>query len=792
MVNRAALRAILLATSCLMPLGAHAQSAATGTGGATGDNSQIVTHGEGEFDVLGQWGKNADQAGRYDGFTNSGVDFLGQFDVTGRPVQGSNSTWYYNATGTNLMFQTGSRLGSGVGDGGNYTAHTLNNIMPGGELSFDLGQQGTWASSFDYDVISYTGNVIDSFYTVNGGNATINNGLQKWGGSTGGATPLNKAFYTTGVLAGTNALQPVQTGTRRDIFGGDFKYYDGSWTFTGAMRHEHKEGSMEESFDGPWGGTPFALPVDYTTDRYDAKASYATAVNQAVFQYTFSNFQDGNLYVNLPYPFSNTAAPFQESAAYSTPPSNSAHYLTIQLATNAVPKTRLNGNLRLGLEVQDDTFAPDTADPNPPIGNLNTAYQGTSHSSPDDIARVIQGRFSADTHPFERVDANVFYGLDGRLVTLNQNQVYTGGTGGSSDTSFTSSNFVVPQNWFKQNTGAELGYRLIPEDNTRITVGYRYDVVDRSNAQVGRSHTDTETAAISSSIGPQIDGRLSYQHAERSGVVNYFNTWSSLAGSATPSYDYSVAYYQAPMTSDGVKLTLDYTPIMEVTTGMFLQFKNDNYNYPAATALANGTPPLSGTGEGIKQDYNFTVGPDVTYRPTESVNVHAFYTYERIYFNNFGNGACATSNTGTCAGSVGYFQNQYTSAVHTVGLNGDWKVTEKLKLNAEYTVAYGSVMFGEYNGVFVSSPSNSYQNVTSYPDINSLMNNFKVTASYDVMPNVTFLVQGAWTYYRDNNFYDTAGPIQGAGTTAVSYLTPGYDSPNYSIAAIMTGVRVKF
>ena len=33
------------------------------------------------------------------------------------------------------------------------------------------------------------------------------------------------------------------------------------------------------------------------------------------------------------------------------------------LATNAIPNTRINLNARVGVEKQDDTFPPNTADP---------------------------------------------------------------------------------------------------------------------------------------------------------------------------------------------------------------------------------------------------------------------------------------------------------------------------------------------------------------------------------------------------------------------------------------------
>jgi len=67
----------------------------------------------------------------------------------------------------------------------------------------------------------------------------------------GVARPQTKAgsvtAFTVGGLGATGAMQQFQTGTRRDIIGGDFKYILDNWTFTGAFRHEHKEGSMEQA-----------------------------------------------------------------------------------------------------------------------------------------------------------------------------------------------------------------------------------------------------------------------------------------------------------------------------------------------------------------------------------------------------------------------------------------------------------------------------------------------------------------------------------------------------------------
>jgi MtrB/PioB family decaheme-associated outer membrane protein len=785
MLNRNTLKAVLVATTCLAPLAAFAEDGVVSSGG---------TRYEVGIGVMGVVGKNPEQAGRYTGLNTTGVDLLGEFDVQKRPIWSSDGTWYYDASGDNLVFQTGSGLD-------NFSSSTSNNVVNNGSVNLSFGKQGTFEGRIYYDAITYTGNVINSLYTVNGGQGTLNSPLMAWGGATDGSnvgakfkTDYNNIFNPDL----NNAMQPFQTGTRRDIFGGNFKYIYGDWTFTGAVRHEHKFGSMEESFgvsagtsstgtvpskDRLWPGMAFALPIDYTTDRYDVALAYATPLNQASLQYTFSRFQDGNNFINLPYPYASTITPFRLSAAYSTPPSNDAHYLTLMAATNMVPKTRINLNLRGGLEIQDDMFPPNTADPNPAgalgLSNLNANLQGTTANSLDDVAKVLQGKISVDTHPIANLEANAYYGFDGRWVSLNQHDVFGNTSGG--DSAFTSSNSVIPQEWFKQNVGVQVGYRIMPQYNTKLTAGYRFDAVNRSNAQVGTSTTNTEWIALSSAVGPQVYGRLSYEHGDRSGVLNYLAPWVNMD---SDSDQFSGSYYQAPMTSDTVKLMADYQPMENLSTSLFLQFRNENFDYPAVPGVT--------VGSGITHDYNLTVGPSIDYRPSEDVDLHLYYTFERIFFDNIGNGACAASTTVNCLGSAGFFENKYTSDVHTIGASGDWRVTDQLTLGAEYTFAYGSVMFGEFNGVFVASPTLSYQNVSNYPDINSTMHDLALTATYELMPGIDLLFRGGWSYFHDNNWNDNAAAIQGAGSTAINTMTPGYSSPNYSVGTIMTGMKFKF
>jgi Putative outer membrane beta-barrel porin, MtrB/PioB len=96
-------------------------------------------------------------------------------------------------------------------------------------------------------------------------------------------------------------------------------------------------------------------------------------------------------------------------------------------------------------------------------------------------------------------------------------------------------------------------------------------------------------------------------------------------------------------------------------------------------------------------------------------------------------------------------------------------------------LSYGTVMFGEFNGVFVANPTASYQNVSNYPDINSLLNSVKLTSTYQLESNVELILQGIYSSFHNNDWDNTANAIQGAGTTAISLLTPGlrHAEPQY-------------
>ena len=886
MMHKLTLRTMLLGGVCLLPLGAMA--ADMGAAPAAPPTGAMVSDNEIDFGLGGVWGTNTGQYGRYNGFTEQGLDGLFSFKSVTRDAWNSGGTRYYIIEGSDINFQFGDNLGTAnvpvllgsptlTGTGAtqvtngrivngqinnfkdpNYTSQTANDLGPNASVGFKVGDQGHWGVIGYYDAISYTGNIIDSIYTINGHTGFLNAPLLPWGGQTSVTGPTGTAITGYNAVAGTSAAvpafplgaeQPLQVGTRRDIVGLTGKYTWGDWTITGALRHEHKEGSVEESFDGTYGGMAFALPVDYDTDRYDVSAAYSTPQIQAVFGYFLSNFSDNNgSAVSLPKPVSGTASPFEQTSLYALPPSNLAQYITAAVGYNLMPGTRFNLNARYGVETQNDTFPANTGDPAITTGGSPGGLTGLTPagiglgmaSSPNITAEVFQGNVGVSTNPIAGLNASAKYSIDERNVSFPNlgttgcaaggNCVIGSGSGGDSGiTPTTIAGYIVPQGWLKQKVNLDADYKILSQSNTKVTFGYEYDDINRSNAQVGHSDTNIGTIGLSSMFGSTLMGRVTASYGDRSGVLDYWTAWQNLAtgngafAAGTP----SGAYYQAPMTLASVNLRADYAPGGPFSGGVSFKAENDTFHYPSTTdGTPAGTLPanLNNQVYGIKNDNNLTAGIDGNYRPVEGVNFHGYYTYEQIFFNNLGNGDCAatqgivsaattTALAQYCTGSAGYFQNKYTSDVQTVGLSAEWKATDRLKLSADYTFSFGSVMFGNFNGVFVpaSELGYSYQNVSNYPDENSVMNALTVKAKYDLSDNVELGLGVGWSMFRSSNWNDQQPAVEAkctsngsnncvsTGTTStannansINILTPGYSSPDYNVGVVMASVKVKW
>ena len=220
--------------------------------------------------------------GRYTGLGDQGGFAIGNFTLRGRDLWNSGGTTYWDIEGHNMGLDSRS-------------------------FSLAYGNQGLWGVNFYYDGIPYLQS--RSFQTVYDAshNGTLN-----------GAPSSAATWYDSGSLAGFLNEQDVRT--QRDIFGGKGRYLFGpQWQLSGAIRHEHKDGSIEQTMlfgtgknAAVQGSTPtstsgdivtFRQPIDYDTDQYEINLAYSGHDLQGQLGYVFSQFTDNMLSFNGIDPF---------------------------------------------------------------------------------------------------------------------------------------------------------------------------------------------------------------------------------------------------------------------------------------------------------------------------------------------------------------------------------------------------------------------------------------------------------------------------------------------------------
>ncbi|MDR3437112.1 MtrB/PioB family decaheme-associated outer membrane protein [Telmatospirillum sp.] len=780
MTKQYTLRAMALAGVCLTPLAAAAQDFDLGGAGSAPDAASAKEYNN-EIDVGVRYQSSTSPLyGRYNGHDSKGFGSTGGFQLQGGDAPESGGTLFFKATGKNLDFQPDHQ-------GPN------NSLAPESEVSVSAGQQGTWKANAYYDAITYTGQNFTSPYSASGSLAP---GLVPFGGATATtAGAIGSTYYVTHRLP---MLQET-TGTRRDIGGANGKYIIGDWTVGTALRHEHKEGTVLQTMDTAYGGVAFPEPVNYDTDRYDVTAAYATRKLQTQIGYTYSKFTDNNWAFNAPY-FTTGAASTanQLSAQYLLPPSNDAHYVLGTAGYNLMPGTRVTGTFRVGVEMSNSSLGTGTATSGGSLASAyNYSYLLKNPATSDQLARVYNGRLQATSRPLSNLDLKAAYSIDGRDVGSSPTSLYEAGhgEGGAS----TTTNTIVNQSLTKQKAELEAGYRIIP--STKVTLGYAYGDTHRNAGNavggqdsvgywVGHSVESTMTAKVASNIVPDVTTALTYEHAVRSGHYEYVTEPES------------GAFYQTPRTADRVKLRGDYAPNELFTVGVNSKLEANHYHY------------LEGQ-TGTNSDYNASIGPDLTYSPTKLVALHAFYTYQEIYYSNGGNGcagggsvAGTTATATTCANGQtkaiaanGYGYNSTTTdSVHTVGLSADWKPIERLKLGVEYTFSYGDIGYNLYDGITTTTTAYSWENVQNLPNITSSMHSFKLRGEYELASNISLMAGYGFDMYKDNDWAYGWNPVVLANTTigggtaysSVSTLTSGESQNSYRVHSLYTGVRVKF
>jgi MtrB/PioB family decaheme-associated outer membrane protein len=761
MMSSTLFRAATLVGICMMPLAAAAQDdpySMGDTAPAAAKAPEATVTGS-EVEIGGRYqSQTAPMFGRYTGNGERGGIASGSFHVQGRDAGNSGGVRYYDVTGTALDLQAG-------------------NLLPGAGLGLRAGDQGVWGVNLRYDSIPYIqSGSFHSAYAPDGRGA-LADGMPKTG-----------VPWTRSDLLG-RSLSIQEVGTRRDVINGDAKVYLGNnFVFTTENRHDHKDGSLEQSlvFGGGKSAVPlgnssassganlvyFPQPVDYDTDRYRVSLAYNGQLFQGQASYTFMNFKD-NLSSFNPYdPFRPASsslgtvnAPTLFQGVYSLPPSNSAHQARLQLAVNPAPATRVSVNLAYGLQMQNADIVPSTLNP--------VALQGSRFQYPgslDGLIRTVFANVLMTTRPLPKMDIKASYTYDDRANLTDRYGIRSDTNDGTNSLGARGGLGInAPYSVEKQVIALETGYRIRP--GTRVSAGYTFRRTDRTYSDVSRNTENIVSAKVTSALGGGVSAMAGYEHAVRAGEVNLAAAWNALNVSSSEDAQYK--YFDAGRVTDSLRANVQYSPTHELALGL-----NGRY-------LAERYP---NTVYGVTRDGRASIGPDINWEPVAGLATHAYYTYERVNFDLNGRVSGASGSPGTSP----VWTDTTNNDVHSLGLGGEWKaIPDVLSVGAEYTFSYGNtsyVLADQLSPAFVGTSADRANYVIApLPNVTSRLHGIALHAEYRVTDNASVRLGYAFERFRYKDF--------ATGDAAITFgntLLPGDDSLNYNVHVVGASVRYRW
>lgn len=774
-------RALLGASVCLLPLLPLAAFADDFDVGAKQDVAAAPLPSQNWITVGGQYSSGrSDYLNRFNGTEAPGWNAIGAFNYLSRDAWDSGKTFYFNVSG--------DRLGE--------SDRTV---------AIRAGEQGTWGLTFGYDGISYDGG--HNYQSVFQSNGLLIPGIAPGSvvvgyGSTATFTPAG--VLGTGVTSwhGTtiaNSLwlpktasavhtQAYDLSLQRDIYtlGGKVQY--GDWTITSGWRHEHKQGFQQQSLTiagkpsiitssaaAPTtytsGGMAYFLqPVEYDTDRFDLTAQYSTPRYQAQLNYNFSQFQDDDQAIALQNPWGLSASatygnPANIAPIYVLPPNNSAHQIKGSFGANLTDTTRLNANMAYGVQVQNSQFINGNGNPSfTTAANAAQSLQG--------FVETIYGNVALTSEPIKGLDLRAAYTFDDR-DNETPRSVWNLNTTSASGGNYTAPNF--PYTFRHQALTLEAGYRVWGQ--TKLSVNDTLEDIYRSYGLSSDVQSNRTTVKLR---GPVVEGlfaSLSGAYEER-WAHNYTPNaiWNVINATAHPDTTTDVsnfmAFYEASRKHGEIKAMVDASPFDGVSVSLMGKASKDTY--PAAANTL-----------GMRNNHNFSAGPDLAWEVSKSVQLHAFYTYQQLYFDE---SAAVTS------GGVLPFTIKDTNSVQTAGFDADWQaIPDKLKITFDANLSMGDTAYALGEGVIPASVTTNslntygYLNFTPLPDVKSTMITLGAKGEYTINPNTTLMFGYAFEKFNYKDFVNNIGATQYANA-----FIPGTVNPNEGIHVAYAAVRVRF
>jgi MtrB/PioB family decaheme-associated outer membrane protein len=361
-------------------------------------------------------------------------------------------------------------------------------------------------------------------------------------------------------------------------------------------------------------------PIDQTVHDFRIRAAFADPLFQIQFAYGLSVFANDLNRIQADNPCFGNTAPCSAGEAggpatgqSSLPPSNMAHSLNLAGGVNLPLRTRINGNLAWGLNLQNAGFLPHT---------INPALAGSPglvlpHDSLNGLVQTWLVYLSATSRPFDPVTFNAKYRfydysdysqkMTFQNVVVNDSALEPVRTAGR---------------WSFQKQNAELDARTRFLEIFALTTGVGWERWDRNqHREVPISNEYSAKVALDATPTEWLLARVAYTPSFRR--INEYNTRAHAEHSVEEDATAALAgqslllrkFDEADRNRQKVQGQLQFTLGDFFTATPSAAYHYDDY-YSSAL--------------GLQQETGWSAGIDLSWTPLERITFSGGYTFEQI------------------------------------------------------------------------------------------------------------------------------------------------------------------
>ena len=695
---------------------------------------------------LGAWVNSDDsyKFGDFTGLEEKGVSVLGNFDISRRAVWDSGDVRWWRAQGQNLGLD--SRFARG-----------------------DFGYQGLFDVWFEYEEIpKYQ---TDSASTVFQGRGTDRLTLRpSWisGSSTANFSALD-----------ANERDLDIEHMRRDVRAGFGLDLPADLEWVGDYEYETKKGRkiVGAVIGSSGGGARASLvpePLDYQTNEGSTALRWNGERAQLQIGYEISVFNDSNDSLTWQNPFSGGGAGVGYPNGFgrkATAPDNSFNQVSVTGGVDLPWNTRISGDAAFGWMRQHADFLPYTV--NPALTAPVPPPRGDADAGIDTTAATL--RLASRPIDRLRIDANIRYDDRDNNTPRDVYQYVSGDALSQQGINSDRARLNLPNSYQLVEGRFEAGYEIF--ERTELSFAYKRQEIERTYTEVDHIGENTYEGALHSRPLSWLQMRVEGGIADRNGSEYMYQ--SPLFQGFTPGYIGSIKppaplYENNPLLRKNVYADrersrvlgrVDLMPLDSFSIGLDASWVTDDYDHSTLGLTRRET--LSST-------------VDLSWSPIEILTTYAWFTYDNLQSDldgrTFGNVAEAFNPERD-------WYERDEDHVYTAGVGAELHLLDdQLRLRADYVYSMADTAVRVRTGPALAQTSQNF------PDLESRLHDFNVSAEYQLRENIAVRLS-----YLLEDLKTGDWAIDGvAPNTIANVLGLGEDSPHYRNHLVGFAVRYEF